>query len=623
VKKADASDKDEKLKELESLVSDTVETIKPHKEEQELKMLFQKSDRRREFSVSFNPEPTFQIFSDCMRTAAERNVRHLLLSGHGQSRWGFFWLKEGALEYEKIPTEKFVGLFRTEVAGAYGRGTIEGVVLNACDTEGLGKKLRDAGVPHVVCWRSEVYDATASAFSREFFTSFEENKNYKISFLQTVDRIFPGPGAKNLHKKHLHRDAVDYVCLLSKDGDEFLDTGHIRGRVGVGDSEDHGDAVPNWRPPTAYAHALPTLAVRDDVQESFKDDGSAGASLVEASASCEDAEAVKATTAGWAGARDGAGATIDSEAYIGGVIGEEEPIRNWRNPTGKDDHSAQAGKHERDALTSLKFEMKVGGKIVQVGNGIVAANGFLSIEVLAQWGICKYEELWGARGKTVIKAQALVAHRDILQRVVKSLNEALFQRKEDMKKQAQRRKCKGTCPPRSCRECAMKSTHEYMERLIRASKEEIESLLSSAATRSAPGPEPLHVPHDEEGGVLIEIGFSQSAMELQAKDAAAEISRIRYETELQRVRAEAEIQGLIHEAEMERLKAEAKASKAESEANRLKQEAELLRLSMQAQKTSGQQTAPEAHSELEMTREEELYVAGVRARMMEEGWDSR
>ena len=74
-----------------------------------------------------------------------------------------------------------------------------------------------------------------------------------------------------------------------------------------------------------------------------------------------------------------------------------------------------------------------------------------------------------------------------------------------------------------------------MERLIRASKEEIESLLSSAATRSAPGPEPLHVPHEEEGGVLIESGFSQSAMELQAKDAAAEISRIRQETEMQRV----------------------------------------------------------------------------------------
>jgi hypothetical protein len=305
---------------------------------------------------------------------------------------------------------------------------------------------------------------------------------------------------------------------------------------------------------------------------------------VEASTAYEDAEVVKATTAGWPGAREGDGATIDnSGAYVRGVVGEEEPIRNWRDPvTGRDERSVHAGKQERDALTSLKFEMKVGAKTVQVGNGIVAANGFLSSEVLAQWGICKYEELWGASSKAVIKAQGLVAHRDILQRVVKSLNDALFQRKEDMKKQAQRRKCKGTCPPRSRRECAMKSTHEHMEHLIRASKEEIESLLSSAATRSTTRtPEPLHVPHEKKG-------FSQSAMELQAKEATAEISRIRHETERQRVRAEAEIQGLTHEAE-----------------------------------TSVQQAAPEANSELELTQAEELYVAGVRARMMDEGWDSR
>ena len=100
------------------------------------------------------------------------------------------------------------------------------MVLNAYNTEGLGKRLREADVPHVVCWRPAVYDSTTSKFTSEFY-ALEENKNYKISFLQTVDSIFPGKGAKGLHKKHLHRDAVDYVCLLSRDGDEFLDTGHI------------------------------------------------------------------------------------------------------------------------------------------------------------------------------------------------------------------------------------------------------------------------------------------------------------------------------------------------------------------------------------------------------------
>jgi hypothetical protein len=80
-------------------------------------------------------------------------------------------------------------------------------------------------------------------------------------------------------------------------------------------------------------------------------------------------------------------------------------------------------------------------------------------------------------------------------------------------------------------------------------------------------------------------------------------------------RKEAEIQGLTHEAEMKRLKAEAEAFNAESEANRLEQEAELLRLSMHTQKTSRQQTPPEAGS---MTQEEELRVKGVEALMMEE-----
>jgi hypothetical protein len=53
-------------------------------------------------------------------------------------------------------------------------------------------------------------------------------------------------------------------------------------------------------------------------------------------------------------------------------------------------------------------------------------------------------------------------------------------------------------------------------------------------------------------------------MELQVKDAAAEISRMRHETGhmLQRVRAEGEI---THEAGMERLKAESGALKTESE----------------------------------------------------------
>jgi tRNA A-37 threonylcarbamoyl transferase component Bud32 len=237
VRAADDSDKEVKLKELEALVSG-IEVIDPHKEAQELKM---RLNHRRVFEVSIHAQPTFKCFSEVMRNASERNVRIVHLSGHCKSQWGFFWLKEDAKEYENIPTEKFIGLFETEVYGVYRRGTIECVVLNACFTEDLGKKLRFAGVPHVVCWQSEVYDHTASQFTMDFYASLEENNCYKTAFCHAVQRIknrrmraFGESAARAMvsyqDDPHLASGAVDYVCMLSKDGDLFPKTGHIRGR---------------------------------------------------------------------------------------------------------------------------------------------------------------------------------------------------------------------------------------------------------------------------------------------------------------------------------------------------------------------------------------------------------
>jgi len=47
--------------------------------------------------------------------------------------------------------------------------------------------------------------------------------------------------------------------------------------------------------------------------------------------------------------------------------------------------------------------------------------------------------------------------------------------------------------------------------------------------------QPHPVPHEEQGGVLV-----QAAMELQGKDAAAEIQRLRLEAEIQRLKKEVE-----------------------------------------------------------------------------------
>ena len=106
------------------------------------------------------------------------------------------------------------------------------MVLNACETEEMGKKLRDAGVRHVVCWRSEVQDTTAKRFALDFYASLdqqEQERDHARAFQQAVARMAPGGGGKkHLGKKYLADGAVDYVCLLSEHGDEFPNTGHIR-----------------------------------------------------------------------------------------------------------------------------------------------------------------------------------------------------------------------------------------------------------------------------------------------------------------------------------------------------------------------------------------------------------
>ena len=225
---ANATENEEKLQQLESLVVDSVESIDVLKEAQELNMLF--THARACFHFHPNPQPTFEHFSDCMMNARERNVRILHLAGHGQSQCGFFWLKNSftATEYEAIPTDRFTGLIKTEVAGPGGGGTIECVVLNACETEKMGKALRTAGVWHVVCWRSEVEDSTANQFAQNFYKSLDQNKDYKPAFEHAVARTCSGQGGARVPQKHLRTGAVDYVCLLSCDGDVFPNTGCIR-----------------------------------------------------------------------------------------------------------------------------------------------------------------------------------------------------------------------------------------------------------------------------------------------------------------------------------------------------------------------------------------------------------
>jgi hypothetical protein len=222
----------ENVAQAEKEVAEAVEGINPHNEAQELMNRLKRS--RPIFEVDVHPQPSFKDFSDSLLSALENNVRALLLSGHGQSHCGFFWLNDKvSAEYEEIEPDRFVKLFPPVAAGAGRAGTIECVVLNACETEDIGKKLLKAGVPYVLCWRSEVDDTTATEFAVSFFTALDQSDvtkdmDYKHAFEQAVERMGPGGGAARAPMKQLAAGAVDYVCLLSQDGDEFPGTGYIR-----------------------------------------------------------------------------------------------------------------------------------------------------------------------------------------------------------------------------------------------------------------------------------------------------------------------------------------------------------------------------------------------------------
>jgi hypothetical protein len=194
---ADAMDKD-KLEQLKLRLEDSVEAIDVHQEAQELVKLFPHSEV---FTVNINPQPCFQDFADRVRSARWRNVPVLHLTGHGGSKCVFFWLKNPAVsttEYDhEIPVDRFANILSQRVGGGEGKGTLECVVLNACETETMGKTLRSVGLLHVVCWRSVVQDTTAKSFALDFYASLKDQgqaRDYKFAFQQAVVRMSGGGG---------------------------------------------------------------------------------------------------------------------------------------------------------------------------------------------------------------------------------------------------------------------------------------------------------------------------------------------------------------------------------------------------------------------------------------------
>jgi len=78
------------------------------------------------------------------------------------------------------------------IAKASGQnGSIECAVLNACSTKKLGERLKEAGMSHVVCWKTPVQDETAREICRHFYNALmQQSKDRSRSASRDYQRAF-------------------------------------------------------------------------------------------------------------------------------------------------------------------------------------------------------------------------------------------------------------------------------------------------------------------------------------------------------------------------------------------------------------------------------------------------
>ena len=102
-----------------------------------------------------------------MLSARQRNVKGVHLSGHATLQNGFAWNADDAAstkaEAEMPAVVAIIGR-ASEGAG----GSVEFANLNACSTYEMARLLREAGVPHVLCWRTPVHDDIAREMCGHF-----------------------------------------------------------------------------------------------------------------------------------------------------------------------------------------------------------------------------------------------------------------------------------------------------------------------------------------------------------------------------------------------------------------------------------------------------------------------
>jgi len=113
-----------------------LDSINVHWEQQELAIL-QRTHSDVEFE--FNAQPTFHILQGSLINASGRNVKIVHVSGHGKASKGLYLLKDNrGSDSEPVSKQLMTGLIAS--ASVAKGGTVECVVLNACETEQIGQE---------------------------------------------------------------------------------------------------------------------------------------------------------------------------------------------------------------------------------------------------------------------------------------------------------------------------------------------------------------------------------------------------------------------------------------------------------------------------------------------------
>ena len=405
-----------------------------HGEADKLRELFRNMEH-----VSFEllAKPSADSFFAMVTQLLSKPVRILHFAGHGSDESeGFVWEAGGAAMDPEIVSR---GTFSSAVTRLT---SLECVVLTSCNSFQVGQALHAAGVPYVLCFEGPVPDREGIEFCERFYYCLSNRGNerqYGRAYEHTCDWAS-------------HKELCLMPCLLWRDNSE-LDGDFCRRRDAEG--------VCFWKD-----DAEPTRTMLSGTPASGRESGA----LVPASLKPVDDSA------------DILGSRID---YEHASDEGSDDIRNWRRPRGAQDWAAAAGVAEKSALDALGFSLTLAGKEVGEGNGVHPQTGFIASHVLAKWGVSSYAQLWGSRGKAIVRAKTL--HLPAADRqwshAAEALAEAEKMRQEDLRKHEKA----GVCPaPPGCR--CVRCAHAHQLKQVGASKTELERLVRSNRTKSLHSP---------------------------------------------------------------------------------------------------------------------------------------